>query len=113
MVYRSAAAVGRFLSDFYLYFYLKISIELAEVGQLGGGVHPNCKKTVGGVETPFKVDMNPYIIGCSFLGKPRTSKTDELSEKFRKGGGHFQSKNLYCKIWTFKQGYLTMKLIQV
>ena len=28
------------------------------------------------------------------------------------GGGHFQSKNLYCKIWTFKQGYLTMKLIQ-
>ena len=29
------------------------------------------------------------------------------------GGGHFQSKNLYCKIWTFKQGYLTMKLIQV
>ena len=28
------------------------------------------------------------------------------------GGGHFQSKNLCCKIWTFKQGYLTMKLIQ-
>ena len=30
----------------------------------------------------------------------------------KRGGGHFQSKNLYCKIWTFKQGYLTMKLIQ-
>ena len=28
------------------------------------------------------------------------------------GGGHFQSKNLYCKIWTFKQVYVTMKLIQ-
>ena len=27
-------------------------------------------------------------------------------------GGHFQSKKLYCKIWIFKQGYLTMKLIQ-
>ena len=27
-------------------------------------------------------------------------------------GGHFQSKNLYCKIWTFKQGFLTMKMIQ-
>merc|ERR1712016_311641 len=47
------------------------------------------------------------------LGTPSPSKTDEFSEKFQKGGGgHFQSKNLYCKIWTFKQGYLTMKLIQ-
>ena len=41
------------------------------------------------------------------LGKPTSSKTDEFSEKF-----HFQSKNLCCKIWTFKLGYLTMKLIQ-
>ena len=41
-----------------------------------------------------------------------SSKTDESSEKFQKGGGHFQSKNLCCKIWTFKQGYFTMKLIQ-
>ena len=32
--------------------------------------------------------------------------------KSSRGGGHFQSKNLCCKIWTFKQGYLTMKLIQ-
>ena len=46
------------------------------------------------------------------LGMPDTSKTDEFLEKFRKGGGHFQSKNLYCKIWTFKQGFLTMKMIQ-
>ena len=30
----------------------------------------------------------------------------------KRGGGHFQSKNLYCKIWTFKQVYVTMKLIQ-
>ena len=42
------------------------------------------------------------------LGKPTPSKTDEFSEKFRRGG-NFQSKNLCCKIWTFKQGYLTMK----
>ena len=28
------------------------------------------------------------------------------------GGGHFQSKNLYCKIWTFKQGFFSMKVIQ-
>ena len=46
---------------------------------------------------------------------PRITKSDEFSEKFRRGGeggGHFQSKNLYCKIWTFKQVYVTMKLIQ-
>ena len=27
-------------------------------------------------------------------------------------GGHFQSKNLYCKIWTFKQCFFSMKMIQ-
>ena len=44
------------------------------------------------------------------LGMPYITKTDEFSEKFR-GGGHFQSKNLYCKIWTFKQGFFSMKMI--
>ena len=24
--------------------------------------------------------------------------------------GHFQSKNLYCRFWTFKQGFLSTKL---
>ena len=43
------------------------------------------------------------------LGMPTSSKTDEFSEKFQRWGGHIQSKNLCCKIWTFKQGYLTMK----
>ena len=28
------------------------------------------------------------------------------------GGGHFQSKNLYCIFWTFKQGFLSMKMLQ-
>ena len=28
------------------------------------------------------------------------------------GGGHFQSENLYCRFWTFKQGFLSMKMIQ-
>ena len=27
------------------------------------------------------------------------------------GGGHFQSKNLYCKIWTFEQGFFGIKMI--
>ena len=52
----------------------------------------------------------------SALGKPPHSKTDEFSEKFRRGGGggggHFRSKNLYCKIWTFEQGYFGMKIIK-
>ena len=40
------------------------------------------------------------------IGDTCTSKTDEFSEKFRRGGGgHFQSKNLCCKIWTFEQGF--------
>ena len=47
------------------------------------------------------------------LGKHPLSKTDEFSEKFRRGGGgHFRSKNLYCKIWTFEQGYFGMKIIK-
>ena len=29
--------------------------------------------------------------------------------KVPKGGGHFQSKNLYCILWTFKQGYPDQK----
>ena len=29
-----------------------------------------------------------------FLGKDGISKSDEFLEKFQKGGGHFQSKNL-------------------
>ena len=37
--------------------------------------------------------------------------------KFRKsskrGGGYFQSKNFCLKFWTFKQGFLDMKLIQI
>ena len=47
------------------------------------------------------------------LGKDGYTKTDEFLEKFQTGGGgHFQSKNLYCRFWTFKQGFLSMKLIQ-
>ena len=57
--------------------------------------------------------LDEQCLQCGFdigLGMPTSPKTDEFSEKFQKGGGgHFQSKNLCCKIWTFKQGYLTMK----
>ena len=37
--------------------------------------------------------------GGDCLGTPTPSKTDEFSEKFQGGGGHFQSKNLYCRFW--------------
>ena len=33
--------------------WLKLSIEMAQAGQLGGRVHPNCEKAVGSVEAPF------------------------------------------------------------
>ena len=40
---------------------------------------------------------------CDF-GKGGATKLDEFSEKFQRGGGHFQSKNLYCRFWTFIKG---------
>ena len=45
------------------------------------------------------------------LGTSDSTKTDEFSEKFQRGGGgHFQSKNLCCRFWTYKQGFLSMKV---
>ena len=44
----------------------------------------------------------------SSLGTGGATKTDEFSENFRQMG-HFQSKNLYYRIWTLKQGFLSMK----
>ena len=42
----------------------------------------------------------------AFLGKDGSTKSEEFSEKFQKGGGaHFQTKNLCCRFWTFKQGF--------
>ena len=41
--------------------------------------------------------------------EPQATKTNA----FPKGGrGSFPIKNFYCKIWTFKQGFLSKKLIQ-
>ena len=49
----------------------------------------------------------------SHLGKLPPTKTDEFSEKFRRGGGgHFQSKNFCCKFWTFEQGFFGIKMIK-
>ena len=45
------------------------------------------------------------------LGTGDSTKKDEFSEKFQRGGGgHFQSKNLCCRFWTYKQGFLSMKV---
>ena len=45
-------------------------------------------------------------------GCPEPPKRMNFRKNSDGRGGHFQSKNLYYKIWTFKQGYLNMKLIQ-
>ena len=37
------------------------------------------------------------------LGTGGPTKTDELSEKFKREGGHFQSKKSCCRFWTSKQ----------
>ena len=39
-------------------------------------------------------------------GKGGSTKFDEFSEG---GRGHFQSKNICCRFWNFKQGFLSMK----
>ena len=41
-----------------------------------------------------------------YINKGRVAtKMDELSEKFQRAGGHFQSKNLYCRFWELKKGF--------
>ena len=45
-------------------------------------------------------------------GRLTLPKRMNFRKSSKGGGGHFQSKNLCCKIWTLKQGYLTIKLIQ-
>ena len=46
--------------------------------------------------------LRKFINFCSFpLGTYHPTKTDELSEKFQ-GGGHFQSKDLYCRFSAWK-----------
>ena len=49
-----------------------------------------------------------------YIAKGRVRLTDRMNfrKSSKRGGGHFQSKNLYCKIWTFKQGFFSMKVIQ-
>ena len=39
------------------------------------------------------------IIKIFIIGTGHATKSDEFTEKFQ--GGHFQSKNLYCRFWTF------------
>ena len=43
------------------------------------------------------LDLNSLPLGT---GGP--TKTDEVSEKFKREGGHFQSKSLCCRFWTLK-----------
>ena len=55
----------------------------------------------------------------NLCGKDGCAKSDEFSEKFQRGkegggggGCHFQSKKYVADFGNFKQGFLSMKLIQ-
>ena len=45
-------------------------------------------------------------------GRMEIPKRMFFRKSSKRGGGHFQSKNLYCRFWTFKQGFLSMKMLQ-
>ena len=49
------------------------------------------------------MNMAKYVVGrqCEQCMEQMVSKTDEFLEKFQGGGGHFQSKNFYCRFLTF------------
>ena len=49
----------------------------------------------------------------SHKGKDGCAKSDEFSEKFQGGWGHFHNKKInVADFGNFKQGFLSMKLIQ-
>ena len=50
------------------------------------------------------------LVRIKVLGMPYTFKTDDFSEKFRRGGGggHFQSKNIILQIFAIKDDTLIM-----
>ena len=55
-------------------------------------------KQPSGKKIPFYI---PYFSGDkslkAHLGKDPATKSDDFLEKFQRGGGHFQSKKLYCR----------------
>ena len=79
----------------------------------------NCCTLITGCQVRFLCGAIISVWGYGHFSWSRNKGWVRLTDRmnFRKssergGRGHFQSKNLYCKIWTFKQGFLTMKLIQ-
>ena len=60
--------------------------------------------------TPCAFLTKTYFLIKTYGWMP-SHKTDQFSKKERKGKGggvNFQSKSLYCRFWTFKQGFLSM-----
>ena len=43
-------------------------------------------------------------------GRVRVPKQMNFRKSSKGGGCHFQSKNLCCRFWTYKQGFLSMKV---
>ena len=53
------------------------------------------------VETLLVSMEMPILVFDLCLGTDVAAKSDEFSEKFQMGGGHFRSKNLCCGFWAF------------
>ena len=61
------------------------------------------------LSSSWRLEENLKVLTC-LLGTDTATKTDEFSEKFQGGEGHFQSKFIYCIYLTYKQGFLGMKM---
>ena len=64
------------------------------------------------VESPKHFNENTHGVYMASIRDAPRFQIGWIFGKVPRGGGHFQSKNLYCKIWTFKQGFFIMKMIQ-
>ena len=60
--------------------------------------------------TPYSPEV-VFVPLCP-VGKGPATKSDEFLEKLQRGGGIFNPKNYVADFGNFKQGFLSMKLIQ-
>ena len=57
----------------------------------------------------FLISAMAVLCQAPRLSTARGRNTMNFWKSSERGGGHFQSRNLYCKFWTFKQGFLSIK----
>ena len=55
---------------------------------------------------PTSVDIFLYLIKCWMSkGRMASPKRMNFRKSSKRGGGHFQSKNLYCRFWTLNRAF--------